>query len=96
LKFSRIAAGMIRINMIQLQLFLNHPSLSVRFRIIINAIAQRPQGINKKLDGFGVCTAMVICLEQEIRDFFLKLIVVLTGRLIFQLNLFDLKILHSM
>jgi hypothetical protein len=52
LKFSKIAAGMISINMIQLQLFLNQPSLSVRFRIRINAIEQRPQGNNKKPDGF--------------------------------------------
>jgi hypothetical protein len=70
LKFSKIAAGMISINMIQLQLFLNQPSLSVRFRISINAIEQRPQGNNRKLDGFEGCIAMVICLRQEIRYFF--------------------------
>lgn len=49
--------------MIQLQLFLNQPSLSVRFRIIINAMEQRPQGNSKKVDGFVGCIAMANCFK---------------------------------
>jgi hypothetical protein len=57
LKFSNIAAGMIRTKVIQLQLLRNHPSLSEKFNINISTIERRPQGNSKKVEGlpsFGV------------------------------------------
>jgi len=63
LKFSRIAAGIIKTKVIQLQLFLNQPSLSVRFRISINTMERRPQGNSKKVEGFVDGIDMVVCLR---------------------------------
>jgi hypothetical protein len=57
LKFSKIAAGIMRTKVIQLQLLRNHPSLNAKFRISISTIERSPQGNSKKVDGlpsFGV------------------------------------------
>jgi hypothetical protein len=57
LKFSKMAAGIMSIKVIQLQLLRNYPSLKEKFNISISTIERSPQGNSKKVEGlpsFGV------------------------------------------
>ena len=56
--FSSIAAGMININAIQLQFF-PKKLLNAVFSKRISTIDKRPQGNNKKVDGFFEMVAMI-------------------------------------
>jgi hypothetical protein len=47
-----MAAGMISTIVIQLQFLPNHALFNVRFNTSISTIDMRPQGNNKKVEGF--------------------------------------------
>lgn len=55
LKFSRIAAGMIKTKAIQLQFLLNQALLRVRFSKMIRTIDINPQGNNRNVEGLRDC-----------------------------------------
>jgi hypothetical protein len=61
LKFSRIAAGIINTNAIQLQFLLNQVSFSVKFSKRTRTIDINPQGNKRKVEGLPGVTAIVNC-----------------------------------
>lgn len=71
MKFSRMPAGIISTNAIQLQFLLNQASLRVKFKIINRIIDARPQGNKRKVDGFaGVVAINKNLLLRKDKHFF--------------------------
>lgn len=60
LKFSKIAAGIMSTNAIQLQFLLNHSLFSVRFNPSTSTIERSPQGNIRKEEGLREVVAMSV------------------------------------
>ncbi len=67
MKLSRMAAGIISTNAIQLQFLLNHPSFKVRLSNNTKTIESNPQGKTRKVEGLLVWVGMVEYLLNEER-----------------------------
>lgn len=72
MKFSRIAAGIISTNAIQLQFLLNHALLSVRFSPRTSTIDISPHGKIKNAEGLCDCVAIAekFSCNKEDRKYF--------------------------
>jgi len=67
LKFSRIAAGMINTNAIQLQFLLNHASFNEMLSTRTNTIDKSPQGNIKNEEVLEVGAMIKILLGRKIK-----------------------------
>ena len=67
MKFSRIAAGMINTNAIQLQFLLNHASFNETLSTRTNTIDKSPQGNIKNEEGLVLGAMVKILLRRKIK-----------------------------